>query len=555
MVQLSFRRAAQACFALLAEVAGAAVAAPREPEPLRPRLLVVLVIDQMRADYLDRFGPILEGGLNRFRREGAWFLDARHRHAVTSTGPGHATISSGCDPARHGVVSNVFRGERGFKKAGEDPDEQDLAGGANGASSRELLVDGLGDWLKQKDPAALVAAISFKNRSAAMLGGRDPDVVLYQAAKGGGFTTSTFYAAALPAFVARFNEDHAPASAVGTLWQPVLSERDFAAVGCTADDAAYEGRDGLGSLADASFPHEIRRADEVVFTPLGDEWTIDLAVAAIGAMQLGADDATDLLAVSLSAADYVGHAYGFESRELADHYARIDRALPRLLDAAERAASANGGSGALFVLTADHGVAPIVEQRIAAGLDAGRIRPSTVLDAIETALRSRFGGTERFTLASHPDVYLSPQRLAEFPGREAEMRAVAAEAARSVHGIADAFPREELLRRAASIPEPFLRSFHPDRSGDVALQFLPYYQPDYLDIAAYVKANHATQYDWDQRVPVVFLGAGVRPMRSGEPFATVDIAPTLAEAAGAAPTAAIDGRAHPLPLLEREGSR
>lgn len=523
--------------------------APAEPAP-RPRLVVLVVVDQMRADYLDRFAPLFGGGLLRFRQDGVRFTGARHLHATTATGPGHATIATGAHPARHGIVSNVIpAAEPGaFRAVALDASRRNLNRDAAGASPDDLLATALGDWIKAADSRSRVVALSFKTRAAVMLGGKHPDACAYVDTTTGEFTTSSYYAEELPAWLARFNREQPASAHFGKVWEPRVSDERFQAVGATADDMPFEGRFGLEDTSDRTFPHTMDEVGDLTFAPFGDERILALAAAALDEFQLGQDDAPDLLAISLSAADYIGHAYGPDSREMADYYAWLDAGLGEFLDAAERAAPP---PRVLFVLTADHGVSPIVEHLLAQGVDAGRIRPATIVGAVDTALDELFGA-EDWVFGAEPDVYLDGRVVAR-RGLDARLvQDAAAHAAKSVHGIRDAFPRHRLLEGDATVPAAFLRSFNGTRSGDVVLAFENHFHFDYLDVAPYVKANHMTRHDYDQRVPVVFLGGGLPASIRNEPFATIDIAPTLAAALGVAAPDGVDGAAVALAPGEEE---
>ncbi|MFG0319595.1 MAG: alkaline phosphatase family protein [Planctomycetota bacterium JB042] len=513
--------------------------------PPRPRLVVVMVVDQRRADYLDRFRGFLGHGLDRLRRDGRRYAAARHLHAVTSTGPGHATLSTGSHPARHGVVANMIPDDDApgtFKRVSEDASVRNLGRDASGQSSRDLLVDALGDWMHAADPRSKVVTLAYKARAATMLGGRAPDACVWVDTTTCAFTSSTHYAATLPDWVAAYEREHPVRSYLGRVWEASLTESEFEEAGATGDAMRYEGRGGFDEGVEATFPHVIDEEADVVFTPFSDERVAGLAARALDALDLGRDDAPDLLGVSFSSADYVGHAYGMESRELVDYYARLDRAIADLMSAAERAA---GPGRVLFVLSADHGIGPIVESLLSRGIDAGRVRTKVVLDTIDAALDLRFGEAD-WTLMTLPDVYLSREAIAARGVDPANVRAAAARAAVSVRGITAAYPRERLLAGDESIPASFRFSFHPRRSGDVMLRFAPHHHLDYLDVAPYVKANHATQYDYDQRIPVVFLGAGVEGGTLADPFPSIDVAPTIAAAIGVPVPAGVAGRARAL---------
>jgi hypothetical protein len=527
---------------------GATAESPLAP----PRLVVLIVVDQMRGDYLERFQPILKGGLSRMRDEGVWFTRAFHEHAVTATAPGHATLITGCDPARHGVIANQIpdpdRPGR-FKLAAVDAQAKSIGGKGRASSSRDLLVDGLGDWLRAADPASLVVSVGLKNRSAAMLGGRAPTHCFWLDDASGDFVTSDYYVegatetTALPAFAAGYNAAFPAAAEIGRKWLPRLAESDYDAVQATRDDMAYEGRRGFDAGDSASFPHEVEKISDLTFFPFGDARTLGFARVAFEALSLGADEAPDLLCIGLSAADYVGHAFGPDSREMAEYYAWLDAALLEIFSAIEAARPAGS---VIFALSSDHGVSPMVEAQLARGLPAIRIPQRTLTTTVEAGLDQAFGDRgkdEPWLAAALPDLYLRKETVEAAGLRIEKVREEAARIARTLRGIEDAYVRDEFLRPVPTLPRPFVRSYHVERGGDVVLAFSRHAQMDYLATVGYVKTNHATHHDYDRHVPLVFLRQGMPAAIRTERVATVDAAPTLAALLGVAPTGTIDGTA------------
>lgn len=529
--------------AILLSLGCSVAARAADDAPERPRLVVVLVVDQMRADYLERYAPFLRGGLARLRDEGLVCTNARQLHAITSTAPGHATLATGSHPARHGVISNTLKVGDRFPRAGSDPNAKSLTTNKTGYSSNDLLVDGLGDWLKAADARARVVTVATKGRSAVMLGGKRPDLALYVDDADASFTTSTAYATEMPAWLREWNT-RVPARAwFGREWRARLTADQVERIGLTRDDAPWEGRRPFAEETERSFPHVANSADDLEFMPFGDERVLALAREAITRLELGADDATDMLGISFSAADMVGHAYGTWSHELAEYYVWLDEALGEFFTALDEGLR----SGRVVVaLSADHGVSPIPEQMLADGKDAGRIRIGRLKQAVDRALDDRFGAAD-WVVDILPDIYLNSAAIRASGSSYDAVTEAAARAAKSLHGIDDAFPRSRVMAKDGSVPAPFVASFHPDRSGDVMLSMRPHWILDYLDSAPYVKANHSTQYDYDQRVPLVFLGGGIASGRWNAAVGTIDLAPTLARLVGVAPTRELDGRALDVP--------
>lgn len=523
-----------------------APAAAEAGTPTPPRLVVLIVIDQMRGDYLDRFAPIFagDGGLEAFRRRGVRFARAFHEHAITATAPGHATLSTGCDPSQHGMIANqIPTGEPGkFRLAANDELSKTVGGEGTASSPRDLLVDALGDWIRASNNASQVVSIALKNRSATMLGGQHPNVCLWFDDKSGGYVSSDWYTKSLPEFVSSFDQKFPAAQELGTTWEPIVSEALFDAVGASEDAMPYEGRYGLARTDDSSFPHPLKKYGDFTFQPRGDERTLELAAFAARSLALGTDAAPDLLCLGLSAADYVGHAYGPDSRELVDHYARLDRALGRLMKEIE---SRVGPGDVLYALSADHGVGPIVESLQSRGLDAGRIPARSFIRAIDRALDKEFGAAD-WVDGVLPDIYVNDAAIAACGRSADDVFAVAARAARSIAGIENAWTRDQMMRKTPIVPAPFIRSFHAERSGDVVIAFQRNWQFDYLETTGYVKTNHSTHHEYDQHIPMYFLSATLPPRIRTERFASVDLAPTIANLLRVAVPSHVAGRAFSL---------
>src|SRR5436853_43475 len=360
---------------LVALVAALAAAPPVAP---RPRLVVVITVDQLRPDYLDRYRPQLKSGLAMLLKQGAVFTEAYHDHAITRTAPGHATILPGRWPAHTGIIRNL---------AGVQDSATPLIGVTGiGAPPARFRGTELFDWLKAAEPAARALSVSGKDRGAILPIGRAKEQVYWYV--GGVFATSRYYADSLPMWVRAFNAERVPFRAAGTQWTLLLPERDYP----EPDSVPYEnlGRDFV-------FPHRLpndstQAARAFVATPTMDSLTLAFALEGTRALRLGVRGTTDLLAVSLSTTDYIGHAYGPDSREIHDQVLRLDRYLGRFF---EQLFVRYGGSNVLIVLTADHGVTPFPERSRALGRSgAVRVTPDTLIQSVNAALDARAGGAD-----------------------------------------------------------------------------------------------------------------------------------------------------------------
>ena len=483
-----------------------------------PRLVVVIVIDQFRPEYLRRYhGHFEDGGFNRFLREGANFTRAWYRHATTDTCPGHAVISTGTWANQNGIVSNRWVDGTLDKQVGcSDPGWRGPAG--------NLLRPTVGDVLKDSTRGrGKVVAVSGKRAGAVLLGGQGADAVYWWDDRGR-FATSN--EGLPPAWVANFNDSEPSTAWFGERWERLLPQAAYAEA---ARGAATEGLDAL-------FPHPVqdRGANEADFhaafkiSPFLDEVIASFSMEAIREEELGRDSVTDLLAISFSSNDRVGHSYGPDSPEMLDTVVRTDRQLARLLDFVD---SEVGLDRTLLVLTADHGLAPLPELTRARhdGQAAGRVSELALADSVNAALNAACGRPRSgkwVTFHDFPNVYLNEgaMRSNDACGMAAER--VARDAVEQVPGVESAFTRTQLTdwRGALVLAEPVrmaLRSFRPDRSGHVV------YQVSQSHVVAEEGTNHGSHWDYDTHVPLLWLGEGVKPGRYGGAVSPADIAPTV----------------------------
>ncbi len=490
----------------------------------RPQLVVQITIDQLRPDYFERFAPQLTGGLGRFMRRGARYTNAIHDHATTETAPGHATLWSGRYPAHTGVVINDI--------GVVDSQTTTLFGRGAGASPYRFRGSALFDWIRSDDQFSRALSVSRKDRGAILPLGRAKQQV-YWYSLDGRFTTSHYYADTLPTWVQRFNNTDFTAKFLGAQWNTLLDASQYP----ERDSVAYE-HEGK----DFTFPHTLsadRRTGTYDFTefPWMDDVTVDLALAGVNAMQLGAGNSTDVLAVSLSSTDAIGHRYGPESRELHDQVLRVDRALGRLIDSLFKL---RDSTRIVLALSADHGVAPLPESHFAGtDPDRGRVNAKALIDTVRSALALRGVDTmaielqsgiislDRRTLADHDvnaDSLVESVRraLLKRPGvlRVDRVRQLAAASARG----------EQIATR-------WLHSIPRDMPAELTVTLKPYF---YWHSVRY--ATHGMPHDYDARIPIIFMGPMFTPGTYTMRVRSVDVAPTLAAAIGVEPTEPLDGR-------------
>jgi len=525
-----------------------------------PRLVVVISVDQMRADYLERFRPHFgPGGFNLLLEQGADFTDCHYRHAVTKTGPGHAVMLSGVHANLHGIIANEWLlrewpapeqvncvEDRDSALVGLAPRTIRSPGGVleakSGRSPRHYLAPTVGDQLKLRHGArAKVFGVADKDRAAILMSGRLADGAYWT--EEGRVVTSTYYRPDLPAYLTAFNAERRAEALYGREWTRLLGPAVYDATQ-GPDDAAGE-YEGVGFAR--TFPKrldggrpEIGKDYYEAFdhTPWNNELVADLARAVITQERLGeADGAPDLLAIGFSQPDKIGHAYGPHSHEVMDSIVRLDRTLAelfRFLD--EKIGLAN----CTIVLTADHGVAPLPERNPAQG---GRVRAADLDSQVFAALDAKFGplaDNERWAVRDALGYHLNPVALTQKQLAPAAVEEAVRAALAESPVIAAAYTRTRLVDPAPldAVGESLRLSYYPPRSPDVMAVLRPFF----IDRTS-PGTTHGTPYDYDTHVPLLWYGAGVKPGVHATRVGVDDLAPTLARLLGVPAPAQTAGRA------------
>ena len=512
---------------------------PRAEYPRRPKLVLVLVIDQFRFDYLVRFRPqFVEGGFNLLLNGGANFVDCRYDYATTETGPGHASLFTGAYGNVHGIIENEWY-DRSLHRdmyCVADPDTKLVGAGeakasGGGMSPRNLVGSTLGDELRAADNfQSKVIAISLKDRAAILPGGHTANAAYWYDGMTGHFITSTYYLPSLPSWVAQFNDQEPTKPYCGKSWQ-ALPETP-GADGMTLRAALPSG----GPCPDPKF------ISWMLGTPFMNEVELNFAREAIKAEHLGQGQATDLLAVSLSINDYIGHAFGPYSPQVADTTLRTDRYLASFFEDINKTI---GLDNVWVVLSADHGVAPNPRFVVDHKLGTGIIRRGPVTAAVEQALTDAFGQDHWVESARAEYIYLNLAALKSHHLERDKAEAVAAEAALAVPGIEAAFTRTQFLTGAlpnSPLGRQATHSFNPQRSGDVFLVLSPYSVATNSEIST----THGTPWSYDSQVPLIFWGSAFKPGVYATLCQPVDLAATLAAVLGLTQPSGSQGR----PLVE-----
>ncbi|HEY3054662.1 MAG TPA: alkaline phosphatase family protein [Thermoanaerobaculia bacterium] len=563
---------------------GAASPATNDQPPTTPSLIVIISVDQLRYDYVERFAPwFSQGGFNRFIKSGATFPNTHYLHAITFTGPGHATIGSGKNPAEHGIIGNhwfepesavdtkrwnwYFDDQTGYEppvKTPRDPsrplwfqfergsprycvyDDSVMvsAGTTTGMSPRSLIGEGLGDRVKAKYPAARVIGIALKDRAAILMAGRNADAAYWFDHKLPGFVSSSYYEYDPKLFA--FNttvRGYVPGSHAWNL-SPYIPADDLKRVTFDPPEAWPLKNNKYGG----TFPHPINDARALVYSPYGSDVALDFALWTIAAESLGSRSTTpDVLFIGLSSTDYFGHYYGPDSMEAADGVVRLDRSLERFLDALDR----RFGDRLVVALTADHGVQPtpeILKLRYP-NLDAGRIdlrnpsKDGQLLSdlspqrlQIEKELAARLGlpfsasAPYSHALAyffEEPSLYINIDRVRELKLDPERVKRALRDIVMALPGVDRAYTNTE-IERSSKVEPMVRRSYMNGRSGDVFITL----RPNWIWTWGSNSTTHGQPVENDTHVPLMFWGTGVVKGRYDIAASPLDLARTLGALVG-----------------------
>ncbi|MDQ3009499.1 MAG: alkaline phosphatase family protein [Acidobacteriota bacterium] len=497
------------------------------------RLVVGIAIDQFRYDYLTRFEDQFgEGGFKRLLAGGAVFTNANYIHTPTFTACGHATFMSGATPAMNGIIANEwYDRETGKVVTSVSDNKTKLLGGnpgASGSSPHRLIGSTLGDEMKRTtiglSAGAKVIGISHKDRSAILPAGKRPDGAYWFSLDNGNFISSDYYFPDLPEWVKRFNREQHCNNYFGAKWERLLPAAAYNR--SLPDDVAGENSP-FGNV----FPHVITGGKEKLekefyedfgTTPFANDYLLDFAKATIENERLGADEVTDLLTISFSANDLVGHKFGPFSQEVQDITLRTDRTIAALLKFLDQKVGAGQWVAAL---TADHGVAPIPEQTQKLGY-GGRVSSKQITDAIEMALDKQFGEEKWLLSFTYGNAYLDEAVVARRKITVEEAERVASQAVMKISGVAECFTHTQLLSGrlpANAIAQSVAHGFFASRNGNLIVIPRPFYL-----LASTDATTHGSPYSYDTHVPVILYGAGITAGSYAHAISPADIAPTLA---------------------------
>lgn len=502
--------------------------------PDRPRLIVGIVVDQMRYDFLYKYETSYgQGGFKKLLREGFSCENTHYNYMPTYTGPGHAAIYTGTTPSVNGIIANDWwdaaskseryvTADKRFRTVGGTPDK------VGQHSPASLLSSTITDELRLSNAMrSKVVGICLKDRGSILPAGHFPNASYWFDDKTGHWITSTYYpdSTALPKWVTRFNDKKKVQAYLDMGWEKIKGG-DYSA--SFEDWKRYESTRFPGDL-----PYDLKAIQEkmgfglIRYTPFGNNLTVDFALEAIDNMELGQDMYPDFLAISFSSPDYCGHAFGVHAEETQDMYVKLDQQLERLFAELERRF---GKDQVLVFLTADHGVAETPAHLKDIGGHAGVFPESTMMETLNRALEVHLGMRGNYLSAvTNQQVYLNWSALQDLGVDPSDVADVVIQTIRDLPGVYSAMTVDELQYLPDDYPfvSHIRRGIHPRRSGDIVYLLDPAWHPS-DSYALTTGTTHGSQYPYDTHVPLLWHGWKVPQGRSYKRTAITDIAPTLA---------------------------
>lgn len=500
-------------------------------DPAKPKLVVLIVADQFRYDFLaryaDKFGP---GGFRYLMDNGANFTNCKYGQACTHTAVGHSVISTGAYPWATGIIANQWYDRRKGKEMLAVAEDNLQLIGANGPSGGTRPMNGstIGDQLKiSTQGRSKVFTVSLKDRAALFLAGRLANAAFWWDTRTGSFVSSSQYGQALPNWVQAFNDQHTADKYFGKTWQRLLPETEYTA--SSRDDYAWEKPiPGDGR----KFPHvmtggaaspgeEYYKAFSM--TPWANDMLFDFAKRAVEVENLGRHAEPDFLAISLSAGDNIGHAFGPMSQENEDIVLQMDKGIAGLLDQLDAKV---GLDKCMIVFTADHGIMDIPEFLKEKGMDAGRIDPKAFKTMLDNALDARLGSDDWVESFEPPNLYLNFNAIDKQKYRQPDVEALAAKLARSIPGIGDIYTAAQFFTNQLPVgpnAKAVEKSYYLGRSGELYILT----KPGFIFSSESSGTTHGSPYNYDSQVPLIMVGPTVKAGRFSTTVSPADIAATL----------------------------
>jgi len=501
-----------------------------------PKLVVGIVVDQMRYDYLTRFEPYFGGnGFKRLMNNGTNFTFAQFNYIPTITGPGHSSIYTGTTPFHHGIVGNDWysRIEKKLVYCTEDATVQGVGTGTEEGknSPKRLITNTITDQLKiATSGKSKIISLSIKDRASILPGGHSADGAFWYDHDKGNFITSTYYMEKLPQWVADFNNKHLPDEYLAQQWTLSLPKEKYFI--SSEDERRYET--DVFSEGKTSFPHQFDKLDSLtkygtlITTPFGNQLLLEFAKEAIINENLGKNIVTDFFAISFSSTDYIGHAYGPNSVEVQDTYIKLDTQIAELLNALDKQV---GKGNYLLFLTADHGVQETVGFLKDLHIPAGFLDNNLIFDSLKAFSKREFKDSSIIENYSNRQIFFNKNSMASNNLDQVKIGKVFADYLKTTFKeIAVVYTRDQLADKTADRTSKnlILNGFNFERSGDIAFELIPYYLTYYREKGT----SHSTQYSYDTHIPLIFFGWHIPKQSISNPVYIVDIVPTIANLIG-----------------------
>lgn len=502
----------------------------------RPKLVVGIIVDQLRQEYLYRYnGKFGEGGFKRLMADGFMLKNAHYNYTPTVTGPGHASVYTGSTPAYHGIIGNDWYDKELKREVNcvYDPNHK-VVGSSDGkgeVSPFRLLTTTVTDELQLfTQKRSKVIGISIKDRGAVLPAGRMADAAYWYDSRSGKFISSTYYMTQVPAWLEKFNALNLADKYLSGEWTTVFPIEQYTESG--PDDSPYENK--FAGKEKATFPYNLKELrkkngefDLLATVPFGNDYLTDMFKAALEGEKLGQGSVTDFLAVSFSTPDIIGHAVGPNAVELEDTYIRLDKNLEDILKTLDT--KIGKGNYTVF-LTADHGVADVAQYLKDNRVSAGYFSYANLKVNLNEYLKKYFPGKDLIEAIDGDQIFFNHEAFQNDPQSSGVEIMVATELVINYllaqDGVANAFS-QALLRQAQYTEEGMkgmvVRGYHPKRSGDVIIVL----ESGWYGAGRVTGTTHGSPYKYDTHVPVIFYGHGVRKGSSVKYHPITDVAPTV----------------------------
>ena len=502
-------------------------------ENQKPKLVVGIVVDQMRYDYLTRFwDKYEEGGFKRIINNGFNFKNNHFNYIPTYTGPGHASVYTGTSPMNHGIIGNdwynKFEEKMVYCAGDESVEPVGTTSSAGKMSPHRMIVTTVADENRLfTQMSGKTIGIALKDRGAILPAGHTANAAYwFHGSNEGKWITSTFYLQELPQWVKDFNSS-GKADSYMTTWNTLRDIETYTESG--SDQNTFEG----GHSGQTTFPYDLKKLasperpyELLKVTPYGNSITTDFAIAALEGEDLGADDITDFLTVSYSSTDYIGHNYGVNSKEVQDAYLRLDLDLARLLEALDE--KVGEGNYTLF-LTSDHGGVDVPAYLKSMKIPAGYFDQGEFEKKLNEFVDKEFDGADLIEDVSNYQIFFNYDALKEEGVNAYDLEKTLAHYLLQYPQVNNVYTRTQLQSGSFTNGTAALiqNGFNQKRSGDVIMVLKPS-----IITYSHTGSTHGSGFSYDTHAPLLFFGKGIKQGSSTQRTAIIDIAPTISALLG-----------------------